>query len=67
MSRRSAECCRPLRRQHRPGRSRDGVLPGRILLDEQFSRSAFEAALAGPNNVVHVASHFDFHPGSESN
>jgi len=45
---------------------RAGVLPGSIALDEQFSRGEFESALAGRNNVVHVASHFDFHPGDES-
>lgn len=47
-------------------RSRGGVLPGSIVLDEKFNRRAFESALAGRSNVVHVASHFDFRPGDES-
>ncbi|KQP22137.1 CHAT domain-containing protein [Pseudorhodoferax sp. Leaf267] len=47
-------------------RGRSGVLPGSIVLDAQFSRQAFESALTGRSNVVHVASHFDFKPGDES-
>lgn len=43
-----------------------GVLPGNIVLDGQFNRRAFESALSGRSNVVHVASHFDFKPGDES-
>ena len=45
---------------------RGGVLPGSIVLDSQFDRRAFESALSGRSNVVHVASHFDFRPGDES-
>jgi CHAT domain-containing protein len=43
-----------------------GLLPGSIALDEQFGRAQFDAALQGQNNVVHIASHFDFRPGDES-
>ena len=43
-----------------------GVLPGRIVLDEQFSRQQLDQALRGQTNVVHIASHFDFKPGDES-
>lgn len=45
--------------------SPNGVLPGTIALDEQFSRGKLEAALFGPHNVLHVASHFDFRLGDE--
>lgn len=44
----------------------DGVLPGTVALDEQFTRQRFEQALSGQANVLHVASHFDFKPGDES-
>lgn len=43
-----------------------GVLPGRIQMDEQFGRDQLEAALSGDANVVHIASHFEFKPGDES-
>ncbi len=44
----------------------DGVLPGTVALDQQFTRERFEQALTGRGNVLHVASHFDFKPGDES-
>ena len=50
----------------RTANSPAGLLPGSIALDEQFGRAQFDAALQGQNNVVHVASHFDFRPGDES-
>lgn len=43
-----------------------GVLPGSIALDEAFTARHFDAMLDGRSNVMHVASHFDFHPGDES-
>jgi CHAT domain-containing protein len=46
--------------------SPQGVLPGRIALDGQFSRQQLEDALIGPSNVVHIASHFEFKPGDQS-
>jgi CHAT domain-containing protein/Tfp pilus assembly protein PilF len=46
--------------------SPQGVLPGRISLDEQFNRQRLEDSLGGQTNVVHIASHFDFKPGDES-
>lgn len=46
--------------------SPQGVLPGRIALDEQFNRAQLDQALRGQSNVVHIASHFDFKPGDES-
>ncbi len=48
------------------GEGANGVLPGHIALDEQFSRARFDAALTGDTNVVHVASHFAFRPGDEN-
>ena len=44
-----------------------GVLPGVIKLDEQFTQEAMLAGLRQRPPVVHVASHFQFQPGNESN
>jgi CHAT domain-containing protein len=41
-----------------------GVLPGRRLLDADFTRSNLERAL-GRYSIIHIASHFDFLPGKE--
>ena len=46
--------------------SPQGVLPGRIALDEQFNRAQLDQALRGQSTVLHIASHFDFKPGDES-
>ena len=46
--------------------SPQGVLPGRIALDEQFNKEQLDQALRGQSNVLHIASHFDFKPGDES-
>lgn len=43
----------------------DGVLPGHVLLDDQFTADSFKAALRLRPQVVHIASHFAFRPGSE--
>jgi CHAT domain-containing protein len=44
-----------------------GVLQGSITLNEDFTRSRFSTLLnQGDANVVHVASHFNFKPGRES-
>jgi CHAT domain-containing protein len=43
----------------------DGVLPGRILLDEQFTVKAMESRLGGQHDVIHIASHFVFRPGDD--
>jgi CHAT domain-containing protein len=40
-----------------------GVLPGAILLDNQFTERALEDAFSHPQPIVHIASHFVFHPG----
>jgi len=44
----------------------NGVLPGTILLNGAFTEKAFEDQLAGAHTVVHIASHFVFHPGDDS-
>ena len=41
----------------------DGVLPGRIFLDEAFTASSLGAASRAATPVVHVASHFVLQPG----
>jgi CHAT domain-containing protein len=46
------------------GSNEQGVLVGRRLLDEDFTRSNLERAL-GRYSVIHIASHFDFLPGKE--
>jgi CHAT domain-containing protein len=43
-----------------------GVLPGTILLDGQFTEKAMEDKLDSPHGVVHIASHFVFKPGDDS-
>jgi CHAT domain-containing protein len=43
-----------------------GVLPGEIVLDEQFTEQAMRAELRKRFAVVHIASHFHFEPGDES-
>ena len=40
----------------------DGVLPGRIYLDEQFTAQQLRSAAADRTPVVHVASHFVLQP-----
>ncbi|HEX4945127.1 MAG TPA: CHAT domain-containing protein [Blastocatellia bacterium] len=47
--------------------SKTGVLPGAIKLDEQFTEEAMKAGLRTKPTVVHVASHFQFQPGNETN
>jgi len=43
-----------------------GVLPGTILLNGQFTEQAMEDALSKHPSVVHIASHFVFQPGDNS-
>ncbi len=43
-----------------------GVLPGTILLDGQFTEKAMEDKLSSPHGLVHIASHFVFKPGDDS-
>jgi len=44
----------------------NGVLPGSILLNDQFTEKAMENQLGGRHTVVHIASHFVFKPGDDS-
>ncbi|HEU4594221.1 MAG TPA: CHAT domain-containing protein [Pyrinomonadaceae bacterium] len=43
-----------------------GVLPGRILMDEEFTGEALRSALRQRYPLVHIASHFAFKPGDET-
>jgi CHAT domain-containing protein len=49
---------------HVPGAN--GVLPGTILLNDQFTKKAMENLLDGRHTVVHIASHFVFQPGNNT-
>jgi CHAT domain-containing protein/predicted negative regulator of RcsB-dependent stress response len=40
-----------------------GVLPGTILLNDQFTEKAMEGQLGGQHRIVHIASHFVLQPG----
>jgi len=58
---------RAIIRQENPQEGSDkevGVMPGRRLLDGEFTQIAFERAL-GRYPVIHVASHFSFNAGGE--
>jgi CHAT domain-containing protein len=43
-----------------------GVLPGKVILDGAFTEIAMEAELRKAYSVVHIASHFRFQPGNET-
>lgn len=42
-----------------------GILPGAVFLDEEFTETAMKNSL-GRYPVVHIASHFSFKPGNET-
>ena len=42
-----------------------GIVPGRVLLDDAFTESTMKGALRQQYPIVHIASHFQFHPGNE--
>ena len=44
----------------------NGVLPGSILLNDQFTEKAMEKQLDGQHAIVHIASHFVLKPGDDS-
>src|SRR5205085_942475 len=46
--------------------STQGVLSGRVLMDEEFTDVSFREALRQRYPVVHIASHFAFKPGDET-
>lgn len=47
--------------------NKTGVLPGVLELDEQFTQETMLAQLRQRPKVVHIASHFQFSPGNETN
>lgn len=47
-------------------RPQTGVLPGKILLDEQFSNAALATTLGEDYPLVHIATHFSLSPGSDA-
>jgi CHAT domain-containing protein len=55
-----------LRGIFRDERSSAGVIPGTVLLDEAFTIEAMKTAIRQGVSLVHVASHFHFVPGNET-
>ena len=45
----------------------EGILPGQILLDKSFTSLALQEATKQNYQVLHIASHFVFSPGTEVN
>ena len=45
---------------------KDGVIPGEIRLDKDFTRDSFKATLRKKYPVLHIASHFKLQPGDGS-
>jgi CHAT domain-containing protein len=43
----------------------EGVIPGKVMLDEDFTQTTMFSALQQRYPVVHIASHFQFQPGSD--
>jgi CHAT domain-containing protein/tetratricopeptide (TPR) repeat protein len=50
----------------REEKSKTGVLPGIVAMDEAFTERALQMALLRRYPVVHIASHFQFQPGDET-
>jgi CHAT domain-containing protein len=46
---------------------KEGVLPGRLMLDAAFTEDSMKQALGQGYPLIHIASHFDFEPGNETN
>lgn len=44
----------------------NGVLPGKLILDSAFTEAALASELRRSYPVVHIASHFKFQPGNET-
>jgi CHAT domain-containing protein len=59
------ELHRIIRETETPGS--EGVLPGETMLDEAFTEDNMKKALEDKYPLVHIASHFDFEPGKETN
>ncbi len=45
---------------------KQGVLPGKLMLDAAFTEDSMKQALEQGFPLVHIASHFDFQPGNET-
>lgn len=48
------------------GSATGGVMAGKVLLDEAFTEEAMKLELRQRYPVVHIASHFQFQPGNET-
>ena len=44
-----------------------GVLPGTVKLDADFTKEGFRAELRKRYSIIHLASHFNFAPGTDRN
>lgn len=44
----------------------DGVLPGELRLDDDFTQDSLKTTLRKTYPVVHIASHFKFQPGNDA-
>ncbi len=44
----------------------EGILPGKVMLDEAFTPEALKTSLRQRYPVIHIASHFQFLPGDET-
>ncbi len=58
-------------RDETKGGEQQGVLPGKVMLDADFTAEAMKTALQlrgneQPFKLVHIASHFNFEPGDET-
>jgi CHAT domain-containing protein len=59
-------------RQEADTAAKNGVLDGKVMLDELFTVEALKSSLRlrggdQPYKLVHIASHFNFQPGDETN
>jgi CHAT domain-containing protein/Tfp pilus assembly protein PilF len=52
--------------QEKSGGASAGVLPGQVMLDESFTAENMKKALEKKFSLVHIASHFDFAAGNET-
>jgi CHAT domain-containing protein/Tfp pilus assembly protein PilF len=55
-----------IRDQSSPAGGTEGLLEGKVMLDESFTKDAMKAALRQNYQLVHIASHFRFQPGDET-
>jgi len=46
--------------------SREGVLAGHVMLDDSFTEAAMKKSLERQYPLIHIASHFAFRPGNET-